>query len=73
MVRQFALPIEIVAGETQRAADGLALSSRNGYLTPAERAEAVQLVAALKRCAAPCEAGERDRRVEARRRMPRMR
>src|SRR5690349_17615617 len=31
MVRQFAMPIEIVAGETARAADGLALSSRNGY------------------------------------------
>ena len=33
MVRQFALPIEIVAGETERAEDGLALSSRNGYLS----------------------------------------
>jgi len=43
MVRQFALPIEIVGGETCRAADGLALSSRNGYLSEAERAEAVQL------------------------------
>jgi pantoate--beta-alanine ligase len=32
MVQQFALPIEILAGETQRAADGLALSSRNSYL-----------------------------------------
>ena len=38
MVQQFALPIEILAGETQRAEDGLALSSRNSYLTPAERA-----------------------------------
>ena len=35
MVRQFALPIEIVAGETRRADDGLALSSRNGYLSEA--------------------------------------
>ena len=33
MVRQFNMPIEIVAGETVRAADGLALSSRNNYLT----------------------------------------
>ncbi len=48
MVQQFALPIEIVAGETQRAADGLALSSRNGYLSPAERQEAVALSQALQ-------------------------
>ena len=48
MVQQFALPIEIVSGETQRAADGLALSSRNGYLGETERAEAVQLSLALR-------------------------
>lgn len=48
MVRQLALPIEIVAGETARADDGLALSSRNGYLSPAERAEAVRLSMALR-------------------------
>ena len=48
MAAQFALPVEIVAGETCRADDGLALSSRNGYLSPAERAQAVQLVAALR-------------------------
>ncbi len=48
MVQQFALPIDILAGETQRAEDGLALSSRNGYLNPAERAEAAQLSSALK-------------------------
>jgi pantoate--beta-alanine ligase len=48
MVQQFALPIEILAGETQRAPDGLALSSRNGYLNAAERAEAVQLSKALR-------------------------
>ena len=47
MVQQFALPIEILAGETQRADDGLALSSRNGYLNDAERLEAAQLSAAL--------------------------
>src|SRR3990167_834916 len=40
MAQQFALPIELVAGPTQRADDGLALSSRNGYLSEAERAEA---------------------------------
>ena len=48
LVQQFALPIEILAGETQRADDGLALSSRNSYLSPAEREEAVQLSLALR-------------------------
>jgi pantoate--beta-alanine ligase len=48
MVKQFALPITIVSGDTQRAPDGLALSSRNGYLSEAERAEAVQLSLALR-------------------------
>jgi len=51
MVEQFALPVTVVAGETQRAADGLALSSRNGYLSPSERAEAVQLQQALRKLA----------------------
>jgi len=48
MARQFALPIDIVAGETQRAEDGLALSSRNRYLSEAERAEALHLSLALR-------------------------
>ncbi|MFZ2325707.1 MAG: pantoate--beta-alanine ligase [Rhodoferax sp.] len=48
MVKQFAMPINIVGGETQRREDGLALSSRNGYLSPAEREQAVQLSATLK-------------------------
>jgi pantoate--beta-alanine ligase len=48
MVQQFAMPVTIVAGETQRAPDGLALSSRNGYLSESERAEAVQLSLALR-------------------------
>lgn len=48
MVEQFALPLNIVTGETQRAADGLALSSRNGYLNAQERAEAVELSQALQ-------------------------
>ena len=47
MVRQFALPIEIVGYPTLRAADGLALSSRNGYLSASERTEAVQLSQSL--------------------------
>jgi pantoate--beta-alanine ligase len=51
MVRQFAMPIDILAAETHRADDGLALSSRNGYLSQTERAEAVQLSLALKQLA----------------------
>lgn len=48
MVRQLNLPVEILEGETVRAADGLALSSRNAYLSPAERAEAPRLYATLE-------------------------
>jgi pantoate--beta-alanine ligase len=48
MVQQFALPIDIVPGETLRAADGLALSSRNGYLSGTERSEAVHLSRTLQ-------------------------
>jgi pantoate--beta-alanine ligase len=47
MVRQLNLPVEIVAGETAREPDGLALSSRNAYLSAAERAEAPRLHRAL--------------------------
>src|SRR5450755_1252816 len=43
MVRQFALPIEIICGDTIRDASGLALSSRNSYLSNAQRVEAAQL------------------------------
>ena len=60
MVDQFAMPIEIVAGETERATDGLALSSRNGYLSAVERAEAVQLSQALQRIAQAVRAGHPD-------------
>jgi len=49
MTRQFALPIAIVGAATVRADDGLALSSRNGYLSAAERAEAPRLYRELKR------------------------
>jgi len=48
MVREFAMPIEVVPGETVRASDGLALSSRNGYLTASERLEAPRLYARLQ-------------------------
>jgi pantoate--beta-alanine ligase len=64
MVQQFALPIEVVAGETERAEDGLALSSRNGYLSAQERAEAVQLSQALARMAQQVRAGVAVAQVE---------
>lgn len=51
MVQQFALPVDIVAGETARAegaSGGLALSSRNGYLSEAQREQAIALSRALK-------------------------
>ena len=57
MVRQFALPIEVIGGETVRADDGLALSSRNGYLSAAERSEALALVAALRALATAVKGG----------------
>ena len=60
MVQQFAMPIDIVGGETLRADDGLALSSRNGYLNVAERQQAVQLSAALKRLAEALRSGHTD-------------
>lgn len=47
LARQFCIPTEIIAAETVRAEDGLALSSRNGYLTTADRAEAPRLYRAL--------------------------
>ena len=60
MARQFALPIEIAGGETLRADDGLALSSRNGYLSVRERAEAARLNATLREVVAALQAGQRD-------------
>ena len=47
MAHQFALPVVIEAGETLRAHDGLALSSRNGFLSQAERTQAIELSHAL--------------------------
>ncbi|MDH3460837.1 MAG: pantoate--beta-alanine ligase [Burkholderiaceae bacterium] len=60
MVRQMALPIEIVAGETVRAADGLALSSRNTYLKPTERDEAATLSRELQKLATAVHDGGHD-------------
>jgi pantoate--beta-alanine ligase len=51
LVRQLDLPVEIVAGETVREPDGLAMSSRNAYLSAAQRAEAPVLHALLEQVA----------------------
>ncbi len=60
LVRQFNLPIGILAGDTLREADGLAMSSRNGYLSPAERIQATQLHRALADVQSAIGRGERD-------------
>ncbi|WP_151446100.1 pantoate--beta-alanine ligase [Lacisediminimonas profundi] len=60
MARQFALPTEIIAAETWRADDGLALSSRNVYLRPDERAEAPALYQALQQVADEVRSGHLD-------------
>ena len=57
MARQFALPTEIIGAPTIRASDGLALSSRNGYLSADERAEAVALSRSLHAVALALKAG----------------
>jgi len=60
MARQFALPTEIIAAETYRAEDGLALSSRNGFLSPDERAEAPALHQTLNQVAQAVRQGQQD-------------
>jgi pantoate--beta-alanine ligase len=60
MLRQLACPVQVLAGETCRAADGLALSSRNGYLSADERAQAPLLAQTLAGVAAAVRAGRRD-------------
>jgi pantoate--beta-alanine ligase len=60
MCRQFQLPVEIIAHETVRDTDGLALSSRNRYLDPSERAEAPNLYGLLQRVRDQVRSGECD-------------
>ena len=60
LVQQFALPMKIVGEPTCRAEDGLALSSRNGFLSPQERAQAVELWAQLSRVAQAVRSGDTD-------------
>lgn len=60
MVRDLNMPVQIVGLDTERAEDGLALSSRNGYLSEQERAEAPQLRRTLEGIRADVQAGEHD-------------
>lgn len=60
MCRQFQLPVEIIAHETVRDADGLALSSRNRYLSATERAEAPNLYGLLQKIKEQVLAGKDD-------------
>jgi pantoate--beta-alanine ligase len=60
MVQQFALGLDVIAGETVRSASGLALSSRNGYLQDAERVEAAELQRVLRGVADAVRAAQAD-------------
>ena len=60
MVRQLALPIEVLAADTVRDSTGLALSSRNSYLSTSQRTEAAQLRLVLRRLIDAAEAGRKD-------------
>ncbi len=60
MVSQLALPIKILGGETVRSGEGLALSSRNAYLSDEQRVEALRLSQTLKALIAAWQAGGRD-------------
>jgi len=65
VVRDLDIPVEIVGAPTARAEDGLALSSRNAYLSPQERAAAVALPNAMKAAARAVAAGGRIDEAEA--------
>lgn len=60
LVKQLNLPIEIVAGDTVREPDGLAMSSRNGYLLPGQRVEAQRLHRALQQVVSAVQEGQQD-------------
>jgi pantoate--beta-alanine ligase len=62
MLQDFHLPIAVVAGDIFREADGLAMSSRNSYLTPEERSEAPKLYGALQEIAEALRLGRTDYR-----------
>lgn len=60
LVREFNMSTEVIAGDTIRAADGLALSSRNGFLSATERAEAPRLHRLLEHLVASVRSGDRN-------------
>ncbi|MBD8600863.1 pantoate--beta-alanine ligase [Pseudomonas sp. W2Oct36] len=60
LVRDLNMPIQIIGEPTVRAADGLALSSRNGYLTEAQRAAAPALYRVIKQIGTALQNGEQD-------------
>lgn len=60
MVEDLCMPVEIISAPIHRESDGLAMSSRNGYLTQAERPRANQLHKSLRWIVEQIEAGERD-------------
>jgi pantoate--beta-alanine ligase len=60
LVRDLNMPVQIIGEPTVRAADGLALSSRNGYLTEQQRSAAPALYRSLQQIASAIRSGERD-------------
>ncbi len=60
MVQDLCMPVEIIAGDIVREADGLAMSSRNGFITPAERPRVKQLHTSLAWVCQQIQAGDRE-------------
>ena len=60
MVADLNMPVEVIGVPTVREADGLAMSSRNGYLSAAERGESVAIYGVLRQVAEDLKAGRRD-------------
>ncbi|MBE0509361.1 MAG: pantoate--beta-alanine ligase [Chromatiales bacterium] len=60
MVRDLNIPVRLLGVDTVREADGLAMSSRNAYLTPEQRQQAPALYRTLQRLAGRLQAGEQD-------------